>query len=575
MLPASSKPRVCGHVIPRHPENSTAGSMSKPQPHTMKLHSAMARALVDHDVQVLFGLIGDGNLFMADSFLRQSGTKFISAASEAGAVQMALGYGQLTGKVGAATVTHGPGLTNSVTGLVEGTKASIPMVLLCGDTPVEDRDHRQNVAQRELVNATGAGFEQVRAPATSLEDVATAFRRAQMERRPIVLNMPIEFQWQDVAYRRTKSTMWSNRAVVSPGVDLDNAVGIIAAAKRPIILGGRGVDTREAKASILQLATRIDALVATTLKARDLFRGEAFDLGIMGTLSSPVAAEAIMESDCIIAFGASLNKFTTATGSLLRGKRVVQVNAEHGEVGRHAQPDVGLVGDPGLAADAIVYWLDQAEIAPSGFCSETIRQNIANYRLEPTVTTERRDGTVDPRAALLRLAAAVPSERTVVTDGGRFIGEAWRIFSVPEPRSFLYTINFGAVGSGLGQAIGAAAARNGRPVLLVTGDGGFMLSGASEFNTAVRNGLDLIVIVCNDGGYGAEYVQFQGRNLDPALSLYDWPDFAPLATALGGTGITVRTLDDLDLAVTAIERRDRPLLIDVKIDPEQMPPVPH
>jgi thiamine pyrophosphate-dependent acetolactate synthase large subunit-like protein len=110
---------------------------------------------------------------------------------------------------------------------------------------------------------------------------------------------------------------------------------------------------------------------------------------------------------------------------------------------------------------------------------------------------------------------------------------------------------------------------------MVTGDGGFMLGGLAEFNSAVRDGTDLIVMVCNDGAYGAEHIQFRARDLDASTSTFQWPDFAPVAEALGGQGYTVRNLKDLDGLADVIANRDRPLLIDVKLDPNVVPNFDH
>ena len=167
----------------------------------MKVHAAIAKALIDNGIDTLFGLVGDANLFLVDSFVREYGGKFVSAAHEAGATLMALGYSAVAGKIGVVTVTRGPALVNTLTPMVEGVKGSLPIVLLCGDTAIEDRDNLQKVPQRELIVATGAGFEQLRSPNTLSEDIATALRRAEVERRPIALNMPSDFQWADVEYR--------------------------------------------------------------------------------------------------------------------------------------------------------------------------------------------------------------------------------------------------------------------------------------------------------------------------------------------------------------------------------------
>jgi thiamine pyrophosphate-dependent acetolactate synthase large subunit-like protein len=146
--------------------------------------------------------------------------------------------------------------------------------------------------------------------------------------------------------------------------------------------------------------------------------------------------------------------------------------------------------------------------------------------------------------------------------------EAWRMLSVREPGHFLPTVHFGSIGLGLATAIGARYGAAGRPVVLVTGDGGFMLGGLAEFSTAARLGVDLVVVVLNDGGYGAEHIQFRTRGMDPALSLFAWPDLAAVAKALGGVGVGVRRLADLDDAAAAVASRERPVLLDVHVDPD-------
>src|SRR5262249_22724101 len=106
---------------------------------------------------------------------------------------------------------------------------------------------------------------------------------------------------------------------------------------------------------------------------------------------------------------------------------------------------------------------------------------------------------------------------------------------------------------------------------LVTGDGGFMNGGLAEFNTAVRHKVDLVVLLCNDGGYGMEEVEFRARNMPEDITVVSWPDFAPVADALGRQGVAVRTEADLDRAIQAIRDRTRPLLIDLKLDMRSLP----
>lgn len=536
------------------------------------VHQAIARSLVDNGIDTIFGLMGDANMYMVDSFVRDCGGRFISAANEAGAIMMALGYASLSKKPGVCSVTHGPGLTNTITGIVEGVRGSVPLVLLCGDTDIVDRENLQSAPQREFITDAGAGFEQLRSPKTVAEDVARTLRRALVERRPIALNAPMDLDWSAVEdYRPVRAHVPDQRAVVTESEDLDNAIGIIAAARRPVVLAGRGAATPEARAALIKLAERIEAPLITTLKAKDLFRGEAFNLGICGTVSSDAAVDAMMTCDCLIAFGASLNKYTLSHGTFAKDKRIVQVNLEATEVGSNIAVDAGLVGDPAKVADLIVHWLDEAEIAGSGSRTRELQEAIDADRIQRAPRSDHGDGTMDYKQSLLRLDELLPKDRIVVTDGGRFMVEAWKTMNVSGPENFLTTINFASIGLGLSHAIGGAFAKPEQPVVAFCGDGGFMNGGLAEFNTAVRHKADLIVIVCNDGAYGAEHHKFLNRQMEPGSIAFDWPDFAPVALALGGEGVTVRSDDDWAAVASAIQHRTKPLLVDLKLDPSRVP----
>ncbi|MEM5494273.1 thiamine pyrophosphate-binding protein [Hoeflea sp. AS16] len=532
----------------------------------MHFYQSVARAACDHGVDTMFGLMGDANLFMVDSFVRDCGGRFVPAAHEGSSVLMALAYSHVAGKVGVATVTHGPALTNCVTALTEGVRGHIPMVLLAGDTPVANPRHLQGIDQRELVKATGAGFEQVRAPDTVGKDVARAFYRAQVERRPIVLNMPADFMWQEVEHQVEVLSVFTAPGGVAEGGILDEAIGMIASARRPLILAGGGAVA--ARDQLIRLADRLEAPLATTLKAKGLFNGHPYNIDIFGTLSTPAAYDLIAQSDCIVCFGTGLHDFTTDRGKLMKGKRIVQVDIEPTAIGGGLHPDAALLADAGLTAETILYWLDQAEIPASGFTSEL---DIGVLTAHPAGTGKAADGCVNYVHALERLEQALPKDRVLVTDGGRFMTEVWCRISAPDPKSFVVTANFGSIGLGLQEAIGAGLAAPGRPVVLFSGDGGFMMGGINEFNTAVRLGLDLIVIVANDSAYGAEHIQFLDRKMDPSLTEFHWPSFAGIATSLGGQGIEVHSEAELETALAALETRDRPVLIELRLDPHDVP----
>lgn len=539
----------------------------------MKVHEAIAAALRANGIDTLFGLLGDANLFMVRSFAQDQGGRFVAAGNEAGATLMAIGYSSVSGRPGAVSVTHGPGMTNSLTALVEGVKARVPLLFLCGDTPVADKHHFQNISQRELIEATGAGFEQLESPATAMADFARALERVLREGRPIALNMPANFEWEQCEDRPLVATQ--PEAPTAPNHDdaLDNAIGMLASARTPIVLAGRGAATPEAEQAMRRLAERSGALLATTLKGRGLFLDDPFSMGVYGTLSTPAAGDLIVQSDCVIAFGCSLNKFTGAKGPYFEGKRIIQCNIESESNSEHHEPDVSLVGDPAQICDTIVHWLDEAEIPPAGFRNDDVLRQLREDEPFADLPNTASENTVDLTRALLRINEVLPKDRTFACDVGRYVGQAWKAIDVTHPRHYIHTVHFGSIGLGLPCAIGASIAEPEKPALVVTGDGGFMLGGLTEFHTAVREACKLIVVVCNDGSYGAEYVQYEARGLDPTLSLFHWPEFAELATAMGGTGISVRTSSDLERACELIRSASGPLLIDLKLDPANMVPL--
>jgi thiamine pyrophosphate-dependent acetolactate synthase large subunit-like protein len=317
----------------------------------------------------------------------------------------------------------------------------------------------------------------------------------------------------------------------------------------------------------LALARRIGAAVATTLQARELFAGEPEDLGIFGTLSTPRAVEAIGQADCVIALGAALNHWTTAERGLIAGKRIVHVDRDPSALNRHVVVDAPVHGSVEGVCPQFVAALDSVEFDATAFAGHV--ELLPGDR--PAAAVSVPAGTVEITAALRRIDERFPQDRSVVIDGGRYFHHAAYNVRTGRAGSYVHTLEYGSIGLGMAGAIGAAAAQPSTPVLLICGDGGFMLGGLAEFNTAVRNGLDVVVAVMNDSAYGAEHIQFRNKGLDPSLSMFEWPDFADVARSLGGQGFTVRDLSDLDKALDAITERSGPVLLDVRLDPGHVP----
>ena len=532
-------------------------------------HDAVAQALVDHGVDTVFGVLGDGNLFIGENLQRQHGVNLVGATHEANAVCMAEGWAKATGRLGVATVTHGPGLTNTITALVEGVKNETPMLLVAGDTPVENEQHLQNLDQHALVVATGAGFQPVRNVETIAEDVSTAVRRAHAERRPIVVNVPLNIEWDEVDYE-PRPALNSPPVRLAPDPDqLESALGIIASSARPVILAGRGAVLSGAREVLIELGDALGAPLATSLLGTGFFSDQPFNLGIHGTLSHEIAGETLAMADCLIVFGASLNFFTTDYQSLLAGKRVVHVNLDPSHIDRHATVAAGVVGDATVVAEAMIALLKEAEHQPSSFRTADLEKKLHEFDLSDSYEDKSYDGAVDPRTLTRQLDAGLPQDRQVVVDAGRFMLDALTM-SVPNPRDLVTSHGFGAIGLGMSTAIGAAVAHPTRPTVLCIGDGGYMMGGLTELSTAVHLGLDLIVIVYNDGSYGAEHIQLVTKGMDPAASLHEWPDFCAVAESMGCDTAKIASLDDIDAALEVVKNRQpgRPVLIEASTDPD-------
>jgi thiamine pyrophosphate-dependent acetolactate synthase large subunit-like protein len=541
----------------------------------VKSHQALAQSLHHLGVDTIFGVMGDANLFMVDSFVRECGGTFVPATHEANSVIMAKSYAELTGHLGVATVTHGPGLTNTATALVECVRAGAPVLLVAGDTALGDIGNIQRMGQEQFVRSLGAGFESVPSGDRTYECVLRAARRALVESRPVVLNVPAGFAWDETTVSGSGQPAIEHREPLPNPGDLDEALGIVMSAARPLVLAGFGARHDEARDSLVALAETLGAPLATTLKAKDLFFDNPQSIGIFGTLATEVGSKYIAASDCILAFGVSMSRWTTAGGELLAGKRLVQVDWDPAALGQRAPISAGVAGGAAVTAATMLEWVSGAGVKPSGFGALVAREGGA----EPTGGRLSANGAeaLSVGKVAATIASALGAERVLVADLGRAIFDA--VVSVPTPRpgAFVWTANFGSIGLGMSGAIGAHYARPGSPIILVTGDGGYMMGGLAELSTAVRAKMDLVVVLANDGSYGAEHVQFRDRGMDPSLTLSAWPDLAAVARSMGADAITLHDVSDLPAAYTAVAERSRtsPLLLDVRLDPETVPRAGH
>jgi len=528
-----------------------------------RVAGAIAEALSELGVRHAFGLLGSGN-FEVTQGLVDRGARFVASRHECGAIMMADAYARLTGRVGVCTVHQGPGVTNTVTGLTEAAKSRTPLLLLAADTPASSPRSNFRVDQAGLAAAVGAAHERVASPETAVADVVRAWGRAVAERRPVLLSLPIDVQSARVEPGPLPPPA-PVPAVPAPEVEaVAAAANLLAAAERPLLIGGRGAVLAGARAPIEALADAAGALLATSAVGNGLFAGSPWSLGISGGFATPLASELIRSADVVVAFGATLNMWTTRRGRLIGpDARVVQVDLDADAIGAHHRADVGVVGDAAEVARALHAALGGR--SRSSWRTPDLRAEIGRRRWRDEPYEDASDGSrIDPRTLARELDDVLPDERLIAVDSGHFMGWLPMYCRVPDERGFVFTQAFQAVGLGLGTAIGAAVARPDRLTVAALGDGGALMA-LPELETAARLALPMLVVVFNDAAYGAEVHHFGPDGFPVDLVEFPDTDFAALARAAGAEGATVRTVADLAIVRDWLGDRSRPLLLDAKV----------
>ena len=530
----------------------------------MNVAQAAGRCLAAHGVDHVFGLVGSGNFHVTNALVA-AGARFVPAAHEGGAASMADGYARVSGRLPALSVHQGPGVTNALTGITEAAKSRTPMVVLAPEATSPRSNFFIDLAA--MAGAVGAGYVRLR-PDRVAQDVAAACGAATAGAgSTVVLGLPLDVQAMPAADEVGPVAVPAGPAATP---DVERLVEALAAASRPVFIAGRGA-TRAAGPSrdaLVELADRCGALLAVSAAARGLFTGEPWNIDVSGGFATPLAAELISRSDLVVAWGSTLNMWTTRHGRLIpAGATVAQVDLEPAALGVNRPVDVGLVGDVAAVARACAGELAARGVRREGWRSPVLRDRIAAEGRWPAVSyVDESDARgIDPRTLSIALDRLVPAQRTVVVDSGNFMGYPSMFLSVPDAAGFCFTQAYQSVGLGLASAIGAALARPDRLTVAALGDGGFLMS-VAELTTATRLGLPLLVVVYNDAAYGAEVHHFgpDGHALDTVT--FPDTDLASIARGFGCAGHTVRGPGDLAVVGDWLAAGpDRPLLLDAKV----------
>jgi thiamine pyrophosphate-dependent acetolactate synthase large subunit-like protein len=527
-----------------------------------------------------FGVVGSGNFHVTNA-LRAHGVPFTATRHEAGAATMADAFARTSGEVAVLTVHQGCGLTNALTGITEAAKSRTPLLVLAADTGGAAVRSNFRIDQDQLATSVGAVPERVHSAASAVTDVLRAYGTCRGQRRTVVLNLPLDVQAQPCApaldsanHKLPPAPDSANRKLPPATAQFvqqlparPNAAAVTALAElldhaeRPVFIAGRGA--RHAGPELAALADTCGALLATSAVANGLFTGHPWTLGISGGFATDLAAELITGADLVVAWGASLTMWTTRHGALLGpGATVVQVDDTAAALGAQQPVDLAVLGDVAETARDVA----AAVTGGPGYRTAAIRARIAaegRWAQIPVPAQEPDPAHIDPRTLSAELDAMLPAERTVAVDSGNFMGYPSAYLAVPDAAAFCFTQGFQSIGLGLATALGAALARPDRLTVAALGDGGFLM-GIAELETAVRLGMELLIVVYDDAGYGAEFHHFAED--DQATVRFPDTDLAAIAQGYGATAATVRCAADLEAVRAWLDGpRSSPMLVDAKV----------
>jgi len=518
---------------------------------------ALVQALRTQGVDLVFGLPGVQLDWLFDALYdERDALRVYHTRHEQAVSYMADGYARTTGRVGVCLTVPGPGLLNAMAGLSTAYACSSPVLCLTGQIPSPQigagRGFLHEIKdQLGVVRAVTKWAAAAMTPAAIPGVVGEAFRQLYCGRpRPVAIEVPPD------VLQATDDVAPAPRIErpAQPGDPdlLARAAQALGAAERPIIFAGGGILRAGASEPLRLVAEMLEAPVVMTHNGRGAI-SDRHDLA--ETLLA--APDLLPTSDVVLAVG---TRFLQASGAAWGPKAhqtVIQVDIDPDEIGRNYPPAIGIVAD---AAEALQALLD---LVP--------RHNRARASRREECRAARRQvaervAVLEPQGAYMRaIRAALPDHGILVTDITQVGYLSYFCFPVYEPRTFLTSGYQGTLGAAYPTAMGAQAGDLARPVVSVSGDGGFLYN-VQELATAVRHGLNVAAVVFNDNAYGnvrrIQREDFGGRTIASDLRN---PDFVALAESFGVEGRRVRDPDGLRSALQDVLRAPRPALIEVPV----------
>jgi acetolactate synthase-1/2/3 large subunit len=528
--------------------------------------------LVREGVTTVFGYPGGTILPAYDALLDFPSIHHVLVRHEQGAAHMADGYARVSGKVGVAVATSGPGATNLVTGIATAMMDSVPTVFITGQ--VGSKLLGSDAFQEADITGITVPITKHNSLVTDVKDLARTLREAFCIARsgrpgPVLVDICKDVQQAKTDFEWPETVFLPGRKVLPP-VKLEKLKAVaelIAEAERPLILAGHGVIESGASAALMALAERTGTPVTLTLLGLGGFpRSHPLCLGMMGMHGEAFANKAIQEADLLLAFGMRFDDRVTGNLKTYAPKsKKVHVEIDGSEVGKNVAVDVAIINDLRTVLEALLplvsdkkheAWLEEIGHGQGETRSRDIQHEPHEDRLlAPHVIND--------------IWRATSGGAVVVSDVGQHQMFEAQYYPHEKPRTLLTSGGLGTMGFALPAAIGAKMARPDAEVWVIAGDGGFQMTQA-ELSTLMQEKLDIKIAVINNGFLGMvrqwqEFFYDKRYAATPILS----PDFTMIAAAHGMDAHRVTKREEVIPTVQKVRGSGRPALIDFRVVAEE------
>jgi acetolactate synthase-1/2/3 large subunit len=487
---------------------------------------------------------------------------------------MAAAYARLTGRPAVCMGTRMVGAANMSIGIHTARHDSAPLIAIAGQVTTGTR-YREAFQEVDLAAAFAPVAKWTVEPpsADRLGELTYRAAREALFGRPGPVLISLR---EDILGEEVPRVAYPALEAPHPAPDpaaVARILALLRGADRPLLIVGGGVIAPGTAEELVRLAESLSLPVMTVLRRQDAFPNDHPQyLGMTGSWGAPISRERALSADVLIAIGTRLNEYASWDYALpAPTTRFAHVDVDASSLGGHALPEVMCVSDARLFCEALRR-AAEAEPIPADRRAKWVECTRAEHEQWDRETTparrgSARDGFVDQQAVVSHLRRILPDDSIVTSDAGNFGGWQHRYLRYTRPGTFLGPTN-GAMGYGIPAAIAAKLAKPDLPVVSFVGDGGFLMTG-TEIETAVRERTPFVAIVFDNEQYGTIRM-YQKEPKHRIATTLGPVDFAAFARSLGALGLTVRSDDDFPAAFEEALHADRPAVIHVPIDPQQL-----